>query len=204
MNLVKTRFSLDDFILEMMQIPYADLQLEQLYDWMSHLTLSDRLFHQHMSFCSQHYQRRLLCRTPRFDLLILCWKPGQCSTIHDHADSLNVTRVYQGVLTSRSFEAGCATVQVSAAGTAPSNPLSATVLPMRDCSTPLAAPKLYREERLEARALATVNRHDIHQLANTADEDLVTLHVYARPLRHIQVYCPQSGRADQVPVQYEP
>lgn len=202
MNLIRTRFSLDDFILEMMQISYADLRLEQLYEWMSHLSLSDRLFHQHMSFCGQHYQRKLLCRTPRFDLLILCWQPGQCSTIHDHADSLNVTRVYRGMLTSRSFETIPGIAQANT--TVLSNPLGAADLPITDWATGTVGPRLYREECLEPHALATVNRHEIHQLANTADENLVTLHVYARPLRHIQVYCPQSGRAEQVPVQYEP
>lgn len=200
MNLVKTRLSLDDFISEMVQIPYANLRLEHLCDWMSQLTLSDRLFDQHLSFCSQRYQRKLLCRTPQFDLLILCWQPGQSSTIHDHADSLNVTRVWHGVLTSRSFKATRAGVSVPAL----SHPSIAADFSMQYCSTPLAPLKLCREEQLEQHTLATVNRYDIHQLANTADENLVTLHVYARPLRHIQVYCPQSGRAEQVPVQYEP
>ena len=87
-----------------MQMPYADLRLEQLRDWMADLQLSKPLFERHLSFSDRTYQRKLLCRTPRFDLLLLCWQPGQSSTIHDHADSLNVTRVYRGVLTSRSFE----------------------------------------------------------------------------------------------------
>src|SRR3712207_6489683 len=101
MNLLKTRFCIDDLILATLRIPPAQLQLDQLQDWVSRLDLSDDLFKHHISFGAEHYQRKLLCRTSRFDLLILCWQPGQASTIHDHSHSLNVTRVYRGALTAR-------------------------------------------------------------------------------------------------------
>jgi cysteine dioxygenase len=167
MVLLQTRFGLDDLILKMMQMPYADLRLDQLRDWVATLHLSDQLFERHVSFSDRTYQRKLLCRTPRFDLLILCWQPGQSSTIHNHTDSLNVTRVYQGALTSRTFDRIGQTDQ-------------------RCC--------LQAEETLGAGAIATVDRQKIHQLANTSDENLVTLHIYARPLKTMRVYSP-DGRS---------
>jgi cysteine dioxygenase len=171
MVLLQTRFGIDDLILEMMQMPYADLRLEQLRDWVASLQLSEQLFERHLSFSDRTYQRKLLCRTPRFDMLILCWRPGQSSTIHDHADSLNVTRVYRGALTSRSFE----------------------------ISQKQSAARCYlqSEETLQAGAIATVDRRKIHQLANTSDENLVTLHIYARPLKTMRVYCP-DGRSQEI------
>ncbi|MBD2460551.1 cysteine dioxygenase family protein [Oscillatoria sp. FACHB-1407] len=185
MNLVRTRLDIEDFILETMRSPIDRLQLSQLQTWVADLDLKDDLFQQHIAFCNQGYRRTLVCRTSRFDMLILCWKPGQSSTIHDHADSLNVTRVYRGELTSRLFE------QVDS--------------PQGRCCPDLsvAAVRLQREERLQRNALATVDRHQIHQLANTSDENLVTLHIYARPLKTIQIYCPQSGHVNQMPVQYD-
>ena len=177
MVLLQTRFGIDDLILEMMQMPYADLRLAQLRDWMVDLQLSESLFERHLSFSDRTYQRKLLCRTPRFDLLILCWRPGQSSTIHDHADSLNATRVYRGVLTSRTFEVS-------------------QRQPIDRCSADRCC--LQSEEKLGAGAIATVDRQQIHQLANTSEENLVTLHIYARPLKAMRVYCPDSGRSQEI------
>jgi cysteine dioxygenase len=182
MTLLKTRLALDDFMLEMLRMPPDQLQLHHLQDWMAHLDLQEDLFRQHLEFCDQGYRRKLLCRTSRFDMLILCWKPGQASTIHDHANSLNVTRVYQGVLTSRVFA-----------------PASTT--PLSRCCQP--ALQVQSETDLAKNQLAAVDRYQIHQLANTSTENLITLHVYARPLQNLQVYCPRSGRLESVPVQYE-
>lgn len=184
MTLLKTRLALDDFMLEMMRMPPDQLQLHHLQDWVTHLDLQEDLFRQHLEFCDQGYRCKLLCRTPRFDMLILCWKPGQASTIHNHANSLNVTRVYQGVLTSRMFA-----------------PASKTPTSSRCCHPP--ALQVHLEADLSKNQLAAVDRHQIHQLANTSTENLITLHVYAQPLQSLQVYCPRSGQAESVPVQYE-
>lgn len=178
MNLLKTRFGLDDFKLAMAQISAAQLRLEHLCGWLAQLDLREDWLRQ-ISFCRQGYQRQLLCSTPQFDLLLLCWLPGQASTIHDHGDSLNVTKVFWGELTSSMFE-----VAASQDG-------------FEGHSTPI----LQRQEVLRRDDLATVDRHQIHQLANASEDTLVTLHVYARPLQTIQVYA-ADGQREQVAVHY--
>ncbi len=129
-----------------------------------------------MRFCDDHYARNLVCRTTQFELLVLCWKPGQASTIHDHAGSLNVTRVYSGELTSRAFRRrdggrGVAEVGGAASGELPRGPVD-----------------LIDEQVLAGSGAATVDRGEIHQLANESDEGLVTVHFYAPPLSDIVVY----------------
>jgi cysteine dioxygenase len=183
MMLVKARLSIDDFILEMMRVPQSELCLAQLRDWVNHLALSDELFDRHISFSGKGYQRRLICHTPWFDLLLLCWQPGQASTVHDHGESLNVTQVYQGVLTSRTF----ATLQTNAVSSLPPS--------LHPVNAPLV---LVQEEQVQRHQVVSVDRQQIHQLANTSAENLVTLHIYARPLRYLQVYCPPSGQAERV------
>ena len=103
-KLAPTRLFLEDFICEMSQIPSRELKLPALQDLFGRLDLSDELITQNVNFAASGYARNLVCRTPRFDMLVLCWKPGQVTTIHDHAGSLNVTRVFAGELTSRLFE----------------------------------------------------------------------------------------------------
>ncbi|WP_191056027.1 MULTISPECIES: cysteine dioxygenase family protein [Oscillatoriales] len=177
-NLLTKRLTLDNFILEMMSIPPQDLQIEQLQDLVGQLDLNDTLLRQHISFSDRTYARKLLCRTSRFDMLVLSWHPGQFTTIHDHAGALNVTRVRSGTLTARLFE----------------------VYDERSDREKLV--RVIDEEQLGRGGLATVDRHHIHQLANTSDEKLVTLHVYAHPLASINVYCPNSGQVDRVALQY--
>lgn len=38
-------------------------------------------------FGADHYVRNCVLRTEAFELLVLCWAPGQESRIHDHATS---------------------------------------------------------------------------------------------------------------------
>lgn len=170
--------SLDDFVLEMAHIPSRDLSMDSLRDLVGRLDLRDELIQEHIHFVPNGYARNLVCRTPRFDMLVLCWKPGQVTTIHDHAGSLNVTRVFDGELTARLFDD-------------------------RERPGPgRCLVKLKDETKLGRYAFSCVDHGEIHQLANTSDRDLVTVHVYARPLKDITVYCPNSGEIERVALRY--
>jgi cysteine dioxygenase len=112
------QISLDEFMIEMGREPVSSLTHERLMDLTRRLAISSELIESRTCFAKDHYARNLVCRTPTFELLVLCWRPGHESTIHDHAGSLNAIRV---------------------------------------------------------------DRDGIRQLANTSDEHLVTVHVYAPP-----------------------
>ena len=175
---MQDHLTLDEFVFEMMRIPSADLTMVQLFDLANRLDLADALVHSHIFYDPETYARNLLCRTPRFDLLVLCWRPGQVTTIHDHATSLNVTRVYQGTLTTRSYEV----IDRPEPG---------------HCQIRQSS-----EEHLQVGGLATVDFAEIHQLANTSSENLVTVHVYARPLKDINVYDLETHEVRQVALRY--
>jgi predicted metal-dependent enzyme (double-stranded beta helix superfamily) len=171
-------FSLDDFVAEMAHLSCENLTIGILHQLAGDLDVRDDLIREHIHFTSDAYTRNLVCRTPRFDMLVLCWKPGHVTTIHDHAGSLNVTRVLQGRLTSRLFVPG------------------GRPTPDR-CLVRLAS-----EDKLGPGDFSLVDRAEIHQLANTSDADLVTLHVYAKPLRDIVVYDPATGDMKKVALRY--
>lgn len=170
MMLVKARLGLDEFILEMSRLPVANLDLAQLQERIDQLQLSDDCLRPYIAFSDNAYSRQSIYRTAQFELLLLCWQPGQYSPIHDHADSLNVTRVYQGLLSSREF------VQTA------------------------EGVKLVHQSELKQGASVAVKRHAIHQLANESNAPLVTFHLYARSLQDIQRYCPNSGLVETVSV----
>lgn len=169
---------LEQFMLEMGRLPASSLTHEDFSVLVRRLVLSDELIASRIRFAADGYARNLLCRTSDFELLVLCWRPGQESTIHDHAGSLNAIRVHRGVLTSRLF--------------APAGGRPAGAGPV----------ELVNEEPVHAGGRTGLDRLGIHQLANATAEDLVTVHVYAPPLVELTVYSTGTDRVERRAVRY--
>jgi predicted metal-dependent enzyme (double-stranded beta helix superfamily) len=170
--------SLEHFILEMGRRPARELTHERLLELVHRLRISDDLIASRSCFADDHYARNLVCRTQTFELLVLCWRPGQESTIHDHAGALNAIHVHRGELTSRSFAAG----EGVPAGAGPV--------------------VMAGEQQVTGDGWIGVDRDGIHQLANTTTEDLVTVHVYAPPLKELTVYSVDSSETERRPLRY--
>jgi uncharacterized NAD(P)/FAD-binding protein YdhS/predicted metal-dependent enzyme (double-stranded beta helix superfamily) len=175
MKLLKSRLTLDDLILEIKQVSNQELKLDRLRDWMARLDLKDMAIEEHICFDTQSYQRQILYRDSSFEIVLVCWQPGQFSTIHDHNGSLNVTRVYRGILTSRTFN-------------------------RNDSVTGKVFPLLWEEKYLQKDELVEVDRDRIHQLANTSEQNLVTLNLYAKPLQQMRVYHFRKGLSELMPI----
>jgi len=170
--------SLEDFIFETMRIPQAELRLSQLEELFQRLALPQTLIDEHTHFTAESSCRSLLCRTPRFDMLILGWRQGQTSTIHDHLDSLNCTRVIRGELLQRLFRA----VDEGVDGKVHVD--------------------LLAEEKLPAGSGTRLDSGGIHQMGNLKAADLVTLHVYSAPLSEITVYEPTTQAKSRMRLRY--
>jgi uncharacterized NAD(P)/FAD-binding protein YdhS/predicted metal-dependent enzyme (double-stranded beta helix superfamily) len=175
MEIVKQRLTLNGFIEAIKTTTIEKLELTQLKDWVAKLDLRDIAIEPSICFSCEHYQRQLLHRDSSFEIILVCWKPGQFSPIHTHGDSLNVTRVYRGTLTSRIFADN-------------------------DLTTEKYFPKLIEEKYLHKDELAQVDRWIIHQLANTSTENLVTFNVYAKPLEQMKVYDSNNKKLELVSV----
>ncbi|HMK91984.1 MAG TPA: cysteine dioxygenase family protein [Thermoleophilia bacterium] len=182
--------SLEQFILETNRLGTGAMSLSEFATLAVRLELDDALVGAHVRFDDAHYARNLLCRTPQFELLVLCWRPGQASTVHDHAGSLNVTRVYRGTLVQRKFsrrDGGPGTTRLDQAesGELPCGPV-----------------EQIEEEVFAGAGSATVDRGDIHQLRNDSDESLVTVHLYAPPLTDIVVYSLTAATTEVMRLRY--
>lgn len=167
---------LDAFILETMRVPQSEMTLDRLESLFSRLDLPARVLDAHARTAAGDYCRTLLCRTPRFDMLVIGWRKGQFSSIHDHMGTLNCTRVIRGTLTQRLFRAEGAGESVDL--------------------------ELVEEERLPAGARTLLDAGGIHQMGNADDADLLTLHVYSAPLSEITVYEPERRATRRVQMRY--
>jgi cysteine dioxygenase len=116
---------------------------------------------EYVRFSSKSYARNLVQGGDWYHLLVLCWRNGQRSPIHDHAGSSCGVRVMRGTMTETRF-AFAANGHVKALGST-DYPVG-TVIGSQDS--------------------------DLHQVSNLQDghDDLVTLHVYSPPLFRMGTY----------------
>jgi len=112
-------------------------------------------------FGADTYRRNLVHSGPAYQALVLCWRNGQRSPIHDHAGSSCGVRVLSGEALETVFERTRAGMVFAVRSLSHS--------PGSVCATQDA---------------------DIHQVSNVADDggDLVTLHVYSPPLLNMGTY----------------
>ena len=111
------------------------------------------------AFDDARYQRNTIAKTHWFELVLLCWKPGQATPIHDHEGSACAFKVIEGVATERRF-----TLENDGALT-----------PNGHCHMP-------------AGHVCAAKDGDIHLVVNEGDVDLITLHIYSPSLDKYNVY----------------
>ncbi len=143
--------------------------LEQIYNWLEASEISTEELQPYVGFKEGNYWRHRVCRNEFVEMLVLCWRPGHRTPIHDHSGSHGGVKVCEGRLWETTFtynaEAG---LQYKAA------------------------------REYSAGGVTGSDTPDIHQLGNpdVSEQNLITLHVYAPPLGVLHTYKPGSTRID--------
>lgn len=107
-------------------------------------------------FGDKSYKRNLVASSDHYDFLVICWKPGQSSPIHDHAGSSCAFRVVAGKASEVRYRR-------SRTGTDLVESLSTIEYAEGD--------------------VCSAQDEEIHKIANDSAGDLVTLHIYSPPLK---------------------
>ncbi len=143
--------------------------LPNLYELIERSTISAGDIQPYLGFKAGNYSRHRLMRNEFVEMLVLCWKPGQRTPIHDHNGSHGTVLVHEGILWETTFE--------------------------YDAESGLAY-KAHRE--LRAGGLTGSEVPDIHQLGNpdVSGQDLITIHIYAPPLGVLKTYKLGSSTID--------
>ncbi|MDQ2974047.1 MAG: cysteine dioxygenase family protein [Acidobacteriota bacterium] len=143
--------------------------LEQIYDWLEMAEISVEELQPYIGFKEGNYWRHRVCRNEFVEMLVLCWRPGHRTPIHDHNGSHGGVRVCEGMLWETAFS--------------------------YDAVTGLAY-KAARE--YSPNSVTGSDVPDIHQLGNpdVSGQDLITIHVYAPPLGVLHTYKPGSAKID--------
>jgi cysteine dioxygenase len=117
-------------------------------------------FEPYVQFTENHYARNLIHKSADFEVLVLCWRAGQRSPIHDHGDSICAVQVVAGVLSADNYRR-------SAAGHLRAD---------------------YSED-LKPGSVLSIQTTEIHQVSNLQDAgDVISLHFYLAPLENNRVF----------------
>ncbi|MBI5864522.1 MAG: cysteine dioxygenase family protein [Planctomycetes bacterium] len=153
-------YTLSEFLAEMDRYEHR-VPLDRLEAMLQQLDLAFEDVQEYARFGPDRYQRNLIRSGPAYSALLLCWRPGQRSPIHDHRGSSCGVRVIRGIATETLFER---TRHGHVFATATHDMHEGGVCGSQD--------------------------DDMHQVSNLQgpDEDLITLHVYSPPLLVMGLY----------------
>jgi cysteine dioxygenase len=114
----------------------------------------------HIHFKDERYTRNLIERADDFEALLLCWRAGQRSPIHDHANSMCAVYTVQGQLSAENYRL-----------------------------TPAGHIRPDSSEEFQPGAVLSIEKTEIHQVSNLqGTDDLITLHFYLGPLEKSRIY----------------
>jgi cysteine dioxygenase len=135
--------------------------LDELTGLLSEIEISCADVGDFIRFSDRGYMRNLVRAGTWYNVLVLCWKNGQRSPIHNHAESTCAVRVLRGTATETVFQFA-PNGHVWATGSRHHRPGS--VVGSQDS--------------------------DMHQISNLQEsgKDLVTLHIYTPPLLWMETY----------------
>lgn len=117
------------------------------------------------TWAPKHYTRNCIARTDHFELLLICYEPGQRTSIHDYSTEEAWVHLVKGTLMDERFE-----------HTADGK--------LRKISSSKLVPDSFTYLH---------NGYSIHRYTNASTERAVTLNLYARPLRTWKVYDERTG-----------
>lgn len=86
------------------RLPDSRAELEALAARLGSSRLALELIRGRIAFDPERYARIRLHRDAAWELLLLCWLPGQASTVHDHEGSSGAVRLLAGNLVETRFD----------------------------------------------------------------------------------------------------
>ena len=143
--------------------------LADIYSLVGRTEIAAAELQPYLGFKAGNYSRHRVMKTEFVEMLVLCWKPGQRTPIHDHNGSHGAVFVQDGILWETMFDYD------------------------------IEAGLQYKSHReLRTGGLTGSEVPDIHQLGNpdVSGCDLITIHIYAPPLGVLKTYKLGSATVD--------
>ena len=112
-----------------------------------------------IGYSENSYQRNVIKKTEHYELVAICWTPGQLTPIHDHVGSDCAFKIIDGISTETIYE-----------------------LDTEGHAYPVKVREYLAGE------ICAADEPDIHRISNNTKNELINLHVYTPPLHAYNVY----------------
>lgn len=127
--------------------------------------LTSAAFETCSSWSSESYTRNCVVENDDFELILLCWQPGQLTPIHDHGGEECWVKIIEGEFKETLYKADEAG-KLKPVKTSYSKPNDITYM---------------------------IDFMGFHTLENLSDKKSLSLHLYAKPIRSCQIFDEDSG-----------
>jgi cysteine dioxygenase len=133
--------------------------LDELAIKLSNLRPNSTALEKCVGYAKDGYQRHIVKKNDHYELVTICWKPGQKTPIHDHVGSDCAFLIISGISTETIYEIN----------------QNGLVFPTNSIIR-------------KSGEVCAAEEQDIHTVSNDGDSGLVELHVYTPPLGEYNVY----------------
>jgi cysteine dioxygenase len=167
------RTSVGDFVTGLRELERDYITKDRVAEYMAAVPLRAEALHDYVWWRESFYTRNLIFRDELFEVMAICWSPGQKTPIHTHNGQLGWMTVAQGEVSTHEFRhENC---------NAPENQNVVNI----DClggATELQLDRVRTVTCAEGTGMVTVDKlQTIHQIENAGRVGCVSLHVYSKP-----------------------
>jgi cysteine dioxygenase len=172
--------TIDQLVAGLRKIPDHEFVGDTVYAYLSANPVELDSAEKYLFWNSGFYTRNLVHKDERFEMMAVCWEPGQASRVHNHSDQNCWMTVPIGRLRGQNFA-----IETIDESTGHCKLRETDSFELSDC---LAA-KVELEE-------------PIHQILNTSDDRAVSIHIYSKPFDRCLSYCRDTHTFKEVQLYY--
>jgi cysteine dioxygenase len=194
--------SLDEVVARLRRLSASEFTHDRLIEILGDRPIREGTWLPRARFRDDRYARHLIDRTDLFSAILLCWKPGQGTPVHNHQGNLGWIRVLRGrieethwlppewVVAGVPMQSGDFEIDEEGVG-------HGIGLRRGDHFVHAAGPGVCSVDR----------ERPIHQIVNpgrhAADEPAITLHVYSRPHDSCLAFDPEAATCWRVELAFD-
>jgi len=165
--------SIGDFIAGLKELERDYITKPRIAEYMAAMPLRAETLKNYVWWRDSFYTRNLIYRDELFEVMTICWSPGQKTAIHTHNGQLGWMTVAQGEVVTHEYK------HISCNASENQNVVHI------DClggATELHLDKIGTVSCAEGTGMVTVDKlQTIHQIENAGTTGCVSLHVYSKP-----------------------
>jgi cysteine dioxygenase len=182
-NVASKTVPVSELVAELNKLPESAFrETETVHRLLAEKPIDAKTLAKYLTWDGQHYTRNLIDKTACYELIAICWEPGQSSSVHNHQDQNCWMATPIGRLRVQNYRVLHEDLR---AGTCELAPTDALVL---DATHPCAVDP----------------NAPVHNVENPREwnERAVSLHVYSFPFNTCVVYSPEKKTCGVIELHY--